>query len=91
MASEKRLIDANDLLNAIRDDYNINGAHFSRIRRHIEDAPAVDAVEVVRCRECFYYTPVDKNTGKCAFLIGAHQYAVPDGYCYLGERKEGAD
>ena len=57
----------------------------------IEAAPTVDAVEVVRCRECFYYTPVDKNTGKCAFLIGAHQYVVPDGYCYLGERKEGAD
>lgn len=55
------------------------------------NAPTVDAVEVVRCRECFYYTPVDKNTGKCAFLIGAHQYVVPDGYCYLGERKEGAD
>ena len=57
----------------------------------INDAQTIDAVSVVRCRECFYYTPVDKNTGKCAFLIGANQYAVPDGYCYLGERKEGAD
>ena len=50
MASEKRLIDANDLLNAIRDDYNINGTNFARIRQHIEDAPAVDAVEVVHGR-----------------------------------------
>ena len=46
---------------------------------------------VVRCRECIAYTPVDDNTGKCVFLIGEHQYVVPDGYCYLGERKEGAD
>ena len=52
--------------------------------------PAADVVEVVRCRECLCYTPVDDNTGKCVFLIGKHQYVVPDGYCYLGELKEGA-
>ena len=57
----------------------------------VNDAPTVDAVPVVRCRECIAYTPVDDNTGKCVFLIGKHQYVVPDGYCYLGERKEGAD
>ena len=51
-------------------------------------APTIDAVPVVRCRECIAYTPVDDNTGKCVFLIGEHQYVVPDGYCYLGERKE---
>ena len=57
----------------------------------VKEAPTVDAVTVVRCRECIAYTPVDDNTGKCVFLIGEHQYVVPDGYCYLGERKEGAD
>ena len=57
----------------------------------VNDAPTVDAVPVVRCRECIAYTPVDDNTGKCVFLIGKHQYVVPNGYCYLGERKEGAD
>ena len=84
-ASEKRLIDVNDIYSL----FNQNGI----ARLHVSDIdtiPRVDAVEVVRCRDCFYYTPVDKNTGKCAFLIGAHQYVVPDGYCYLGERKEGS-
>ena len=57
----------------------------------LEDMQTVDAVPVVRCRECIAYTPVDDNTGKCVFLIGEHQYVVPDRYCYLGERKEGAD
>ena len=57
----------------------------------IDKEPAADVMEVVRCRECIAYTPVDDNTGKCVFLIGEHQYVVPDGYCYLGERKEGAD
>ena len=61
------------------------------IADEIEDAPTIDAVPVVRCRDCFYYTPVNDEIGKCVFLIGEHQYVVPDGYCYLGERKEGAD
>ena len=61
------------------------------IADEIEDAPTIDAVPVVRCRGCFYYTPVNDKIGKCVFLIGEHQYVVPDGYCYLGERKEGAD
>lgn len=64
---------------------------FTEADRIIQKIPTVDAVEVVRCRECHCYTPVDEYTGKCVFLIGEHQYVVPDGYCYLGERKEGAD
>ena len=36
-----------------------------------------------------FETPVNDKIGKFVFLIGEHQYVVPDGYCYLGERKEG--
>ena len=50
MDVREKLIDANELLNSIRDDYNINGENFARIRRHIEAATAVDAVEVVHGR-----------------------------------------
>ena len=57
----------------------------------IKSIPAADVAEVVRCRECLCYTPVDDNIGKCVFLTGKHQYVVPDGYCYLEELKEGAD
>ena len=53
----------------------------------IDKEPAADVAEVVRCRECLCYTPVNDNTGKCVFLIGKHRYVVPNGYCYLGERK----
>ena len=59
--------------------------------RCIEQATTVDAVPVTRCRDCHCYTPVDEYTGKCVFFIGKHQYVVPDGYCYLGEKKEGDD
>ena len=58
--------------------------------RCIEQAPTVDAVPVVRCREC-------KKHGSSAFYPDmlfcreCRRYVDPDGYCYLGERKEGAD
>lgn len=55
------------------------------------DIPAADVVEVVRCRECLRYTPVDDNIGECVFLNGKHLYVVPDGYCHLAELKEGVD
>lgn len=57
----------------------------------LDSIPAADVVEVVRCRECLCYTPVDDNIGKCVFLNGKHQYVVPDGYCHLAELKEGVD
>ena len=57
----------------------------------IDKEPAADVMEVVRCRECLCYTPVDDNIGKCVFLTGKHQYVVPDGPCYLEELKEGVD
>ena len=50
--------------------------------------PAADVVEVVRCRECLCYTPVDDNIGECVFLNGKHLYVVPDGYCHLAELKK---
>ena len=57
----------------------------------LDSIPAADVVEVVRCRECLCYTPVDDNIGKCVFLNGKHQYVVPDGPCYLEELKKGVD
>ena len=93
-SNEKRLIDADRAMEIVRNQgiAHPNAYHLTNYATLIlREAPTVDAVEVVRCRDCLYYTPVDDNTGKCAFLIGEHQYVVPDGYCYLGERKEGAD
>ena len=59
----KKLIYAEDLFCALRDDISINGANLAKVKRHIENAPAVDAVEVVHgrwvfwnCSECDYET-----------------------------------
>ena len=45
--SNEKLISASDLITVIRDDPYIPGRAFARVSDHIDDAPAVDAVEVV--------------------------------------------
>ena len=52
----------------------------------LEDMPTMDAVEVVRCRDCA--VPHNKYTG-CPELNGL--VTPPDFYCPFGERKDGAD
>ena len=52
--------------------------------------PTIDAVPVVRCRECKWWKE-DDDTGHCDNPDGLDNYAKPDDFCSYGERKEGAD
>ena len=58
----------------------------------LEDMQTVDAVPVVRCRECKY-----RGTDDCIFHIkGEHAdeellLKLDNDFCSYGERKEGAD
>ena len=61
--------------------------------RFLKKQSTVDAVEVVRCRECKHY-----EMGVCLKIYddgAASRYAwqerKPDDFCSYGERKEGAD
>lgn len=44
MRKNKKVIYADDLIHALCEDVEIDGAHFARVMRHINAAPAVDAV-----------------------------------------------
>ena len=62
----------------------------------IEAAPTVDAVEVVRCRECkHHYWEQEPCHGKSVHYCKLpHMRGVEvfkEFFCYYGERKEGAD
>jgi hypothetical protein len=46
MESKKKVIYADDLFVALRDDININGSNLAMVKRHIDNAPAVDAIPV---------------------------------------------
>lgn len=54
----------------------------------VDMQPTIDAVEVVRCKDCRLWMPVGKYTGKCPFLIGENQFTGDDHYCSCGERGE---
>ena len=89
-SNRKRLIDAN----AMRADWLENGENeyvydTNAILDSIDSQPTVDAVEVIRCRECKYHedTPVIGFEHCC--LIG--KTVRHDDFCSYGERKEGAN
>ena len=53
-------------------------------------APTIDAVPVVRCRECKWWQE-DDDIGHCDNPDGLDNYVKPEDFCSYGERKEGAD
>ena len=92
-ASEKRLIDANAFLKYILTagiGKTIIEYSESDIAYMIRKRPTVDAVEVVRCRECKHCDPENYH---CDHPMGtaAPLKRKPDDFCSYGERKDGAD
>ena len=88
MANEKRLIDA-DALIAEYDRVHIGEP--GKARKLMEDAPTINAVEVVRCRNCIgrstWYN--DAKYG-CAICGMSGMYSKSEnGYCSYGIRKNG--
>ena len=53
----------------------------------IEKAPTIDAVHVVRCRECKWWQE-DDDVGHCDNPDGLDNYAKPEDFCSYGEREE---
>ena len=56
----------------------------------IQEAPAADVVEVVRCEKCTYWEIVDVCKGRCNGIKNGleREYTDEDDYCSYGERKE---
>lgn len=67
----------------------IRGAN--KVINFIEEAPAVDAVEVVRCKDCKFYNnhalkDVVFDADACHW--NADEQPDPDDFCSAGERRE---
>ena len=77
-----RLIDANDLLAEY--DRQHEGEP-GKARKLIEDAPAVDAVEVVRCKDCRHIT-VERGLCFCNVWEKFNGMGY-EGFCNYGERR----
>ena len=87
-----RLIDADALIK----EANADGAYGYVDAKQIADAPTVDAVEIVRCRECkYHYWEQEPCHGKIVHYCNLpHMSGVEvfkEFFCSHGEREEGAD
>ena len=106
LANERRLIDADALMDVIRQhEYRLAtkqgsidyGMFTLGIQQAVDEQPTVDAVEVVRCKDCKHWKPSGSKAGNsfsdmeyiggCEF---SNYYRRESDFCSYGERKEGA-
>ena len=91
-----RLIDAS----AMRDDWLENGENeyvydTNAVLDSIDAQPTIDAVEVVRCKDCKHYKPQKKSAhwenraNYCNRIVTIK--VQPYDFCSYGERKESDD
>ena len=80
---EKRMIDANALIE------KCDSTHRFVWMRDIDDAPTVDAVEVVRCKDCKYHEDEEIGMVYCPNAIGG--WVRENWFCADGKLKEGVD
>ena len=111
MANEKRLIDANALMKRFYNYYDCVNEFTSKngyrgetlmdyevadmIEDCIDNAPTVDAVEVVRCKDCMWFDTEDEladvfRQERHCFCTEMNNYVSENGFCSCGERKDNA-
>ena len=76
-----RLVDADKA----RECFGGDGVTGAVMQRMFDSLPTIDAVPVVRCRECIYATRPGENSVYCDNF---ERDMMPDDYCSVGERKE---
>lgn len=90
-----RLIDADKLMETIKaHDYPLkdhlnstdNGMFTIGIQQAVDEQPTVDAVPVVRCKDCKHYEPFREHYGFCKIggMLNGNGH-----FCAYGERKGG--
>ena len=93
MGNEVRLIDVNKVINAMQKcideapvrEYPIATYAFQSIIECLKQEPTVDAVEVVRCKDCKHYNDFF-GCMDCQLEIGLY-LPSPTDFCSYGERK----
>ena len=90
LSSEKRMIDANALISYIDECSKESRfrVYYGYAKSFIDDAPTVDAVPAVRCRDCKHFKRNLENDTYCSSVNGLTD-PEDDDFCSYGERKEG--
>ena len=89
------LIDKDELLATLEQDINVSVTgeeNMEAVRRclqeildDVKESPVVDAVEVIRCKDCKYYTGYECQRSKVSNI---RVITNEDDYCSRAERKE---
>lgn len=85
---KRRLIDGNAIHGECNSDNPEFIAGWNALAVEIDQAPTIDAVEVVRCRECEYWKKYADSypfIGSCKI---AGYFVGEKGYCVYGKRRE---
>lgn len=81
-----RLIDVDAFLEKMK-----RTSRYFDVKFDIEDMPTIDAVQVVRCKDCIRRYDTDECP-MCFLIEGKYyEYTNENGFCDRGERKEGAE
>ena len=93
-SNEKRLIDANALISYMDECSKESRfrVYYGYAENFINAAPTVDAVEVVRCRECKFGS-WDSEADDAMVCVRTNDgfWRSGNDFCSHGEQKEGAD
>lgn len=65
--------------------------YIERQKAFLDKFPTIDAVPVVRCRECKYRFKNNGHDKSGCPIIDANIWMDDDDFCSHGERKDGAD
>ena len=88
-----RTIDADALMKTVFNDVVLVDGEVKGVgiilAETVDKAPTIDAVPVVRCRECKHHEDEEIGMVYCPNMIGG--WVVENWFCADGERKEGAD
>lgn len=84
-----RLIDA-DALDWERIEHEHGARHEAVVdcEQMVEKAPTIDAVPVVRCKDCKCWTEWSNGTGSCSRFALDWIGTDADDFCSMGERKD---
>ena len=87
-----------NFLMAENGEYDHYTSGFDEAVTRVENFPAADVVEVVRCRECVHWKPIGNKAGNSFSdmeYIGGCEFTKycrrESDFCSYGERKGGAD
>ena len=90
---DKRLIDANELMKNIGKIPQLRGITYGRMKKAGEETPTIDAVPVVRCKEC-WKRGNERECPMCHEEFDGCDYCTidytsDDGFCHMGKKMDG--